>query len=246
MTAPIGLQLYSIRENLTEDFTGGIEHIAAMGYTGVETAGFPEGVTPEDAKTLFNDLGLTVTSSHSPLPLGDEAQKILDTLAAIECPHLVSPWTSPDYYTSEEKIVEQAEIFNQVYAVATQNGMKFSIHNHAFEFALVDGVPAMQILKKYLDPGVNFQLDTYWVKVAGLDPIQVVADFGPRSPLLHIKDGPATPDGDMTAVGDGVMDVPRIIKAGAPHTAWLIVELDRCATDMMEAVEKSFHYLASL
>jgi hypothetical protein len=61
--------------------------------------------------------------------------------------------------------------------------------------------------------------------------------------LLHIKDGPAVRGEPMVAVGDGVLDVPSIIQAGAGSTQWLIVELDACATDMMEAVEKSYDYL---
>jgi sugar phosphate isomerase/epimerase len=246
MTAPIGLQLYSVRENLAEDFTGTIKLIADSGYAGVETAGFPEGVTPEFAKTLFDDLGLIITSSHSPMPLGDDAQKVLDTLQAIDCPHLVSPWMNPDFYKSEESIVELAQIFNEGYNVAKENGMRFSIHNHTFEFSLLDGVPAIYTLMKYLEPEINFQLDTYWVKVAGINPVEVVTKMGNRAPLLHIKDGPATQEADMTAVGFGVMNVPGIIKAGVPHTEWLIVELDRCATDIMEAVDKSYQYLVAM
>jgi sugar phosphate isomerase/epimerase len=246
MTAPIGLQLYSVRQDLAQDFTGTIRRVAAMGYTGVETAGFPEGVTPREAKNLFDDLGLTVTSSHADMPLGDGQEEVLESLAAIGCPHLVSPWMDPENYTSVEKMKKLAETFNQVYTVAKNAGMKFSIHNHWFEFALVDGEPALYTLQKYLDPGINFQLDTYWIKVAGQDPAQVVTRMGWRAPLLHIKDGPATHEGDMTAVGDGVVDVPAIVHAGRPHTKWLIVELDRCATDMLTAVEKSYRYLTAL
>ena len=246
MTAPIGLQLYSVREQAALDFNGTIHKIASMGYTAVETAGFPEGVTPQDAKSLFDSLGLSVTSSHSPLPLGEEASKVLDTLAAIECPHLVSPWMDPGHYQTEDKMKALAEIFNQAYFITTEHGMKFSIHNHAFEFSIVDGVPAIEILKKYLEPGINFQLDTYWIQVAGQDPAETVQKFGLRSPILHIKDGPATQEGVMTAVGDGIVDVPAIIRAGAPFTEWLIVEIDRCDTNMMEAVDKSFKYLSKL
>ncbi len=246
MTAPIGLQLYSLRQYFQDDFPGTIEKVSAMGYTGVETAGFPEGISPSEAKKIFDDLGLTVTSSHASLPLGEDANKVLDMLGAIKCPHLVSPWMDPGSYTSRDKIKDVAEIFNQAYQVVRANGMQFSLHNHAFEYALVEGVPAIHILEGYLDPGVQFQVDTYWVKVAGQDPAAVVSHFGARAPLLHIKDGPATQEGDMTAVGDGVMDVTGIIKAGEPHTRWLIVELDRCATDMLAAVEKSYQYLSNL
>ncbi len=246
MTAPIGLQLYSVREFLIKDFSGIIHKIARMGYTGIETAGFPDGIKPAQAKEIFDDHGLIVTSSHSPLPLGDDKRKILDTLAAIGCPHLVSPWMDPDYYSSKDKMKSLAETFNKAYSVAVENGLKFSIHNHTFEFDLFNDEPTIYTLIEYLEPGINFQLDTYWIKVAGIEPSEVVLKLGNRAPLLHIKDGPATLNGDMTAVGDGVVDVPAIIKAGKPNTEWLIVELDRCATDMLEAVEKSHRYLATL
>ena len=246
MTAPIGIQLYSVRENMANDFDGTVREIAKMGYTGVEPAGFPEGVSPEQAKKLFDELGLTVTSAHSPMPLGENKQKVLDTMAAIECPHLVCPWIDPAYFSSKDKLKELAEILNQANEIAIEHGMKFSYHNHDFEYALLDGSPAIYTLQEYLDATIGFELDTYWIHVAGQDPAKVTARFGERSPLLHIKDGPGNRKGDMTAVGDGVMDVPAIIRAGEPHTEWLIVELDRCATDMMEAVAKSCKYLAGI
>lgn len=246
MTAPIGIQLYSVREKTAVDFEGTVRKIAEMGYAGVEPAGFPEGVPPEQAKKLFDDLGLTVSSAHSPMPLGENKQKVLDTMAAIACPHLVCPWIDPGYFVSVDKMKELADILNQANQAAVENGMKFSYHNHDFEYALLDGSPAIYTLQKYLDPGIGFELDTYWIQVAGQDPAKVTARFGERSPLIHIKDGPATKEADMTAVGDGVVDVAAIIEAGKAHTEWLIVELDRCATDMMEAVEKSYRYLAKL
>jgi sugar phosphate isomerase/epimerase len=246
MTAPIGLQLYSLRDTLAIDFPGTISKVAAMGYTGVETAGFPVNMTPKEVKKIFDELGLKVTSSHSPLPLGDDKNRVLDNLSAIACPHLVSAWMSPDYYESRDSMKELAEIFNQAYEIVVDNGMEFSIHNHDFEFRLIDGTPAINILKGFLQPGINFELDTYWIQVAGLDPSVVVAEMGDRAPLLHLKDGPATKEADMTAVGEGVLNVPAIVNAGASNTEWLIVELDRCATDMLEAVEKSYRYLSGL
>lgn len=246
MTSPIGLQLYSVREQLNEDFPGTIEKIAQMGYTGVETYDLPETIKPNQAKAIFDDNGLVVISSHSPMPLGEDKDKVLDTLASIGCPHLVSPSVKPDYYSSTDNLQLLAELFNESYQVASQHDMKFSIHNHAFEFSLLNDEPAIFTLIKYLEPGINFELDTYWIKVAGFDPSKMVSTFGKRAPLLHIKDSLAIPDGDMTAVGDGILDIPAIIKAGEPNTEWLIVELDRCATDMLEALEKSFSYLSEL
>ena len=67
--------------------------------------------------------------------------------------------------------------------------------------------------------------------------------LGSRAPLLHVKDGPCQIEAPMTALGEGVVDIPGVVAAGAESTDWLIVELDRCATDMLEAVRKSYQYL---
>lgn len=242
MTTSIALQLYSVRADLAKDFRGTLEKIAAMGFTAVETAGFPEGVTPQQAKQIFDELGLTVVSAHSPLPLDDQQDRVLENMRVLACPHLVSPWMSPELYISAETIQQVAETFNRAYAVCAANGLKFSMHNHDFEYKLVDGVPAIEILKPLLDPGICFQVDTYWVHVAGLDPVKVVADLGNRAPLLHIKDGPGVRGEPMLAFGEGVMDIPGILKA-SERTEAFIIELDSCATDMLEAVEKSYRYL---
>ncbi|MBT5833050.1 MAG: sugar phosphate isomerase/epimerase, partial [Candidatus Latescibacteria bacterium] len=83
-----------------------------------------------------------------------------------------------------------------------------------------------------------------WVQTAGPDPVGVIAELGARAPLIHVKDGPCTREADMQALGEGVTDFQSIIGVGG-HVDWWIVELDRCATDMMEAVEKSYTYMIS-
>ena len=121
--------------------------------------------------------------------------------------------------------------------------MVFGIHNHWWEFLQVEGRYVYQIMLEHLDPAIFFQVDTYWVQTAGPDPAQVVKELGPRAPLLHLKDGPAVKGKPHTAVGDGVLDFPSIVRAAEGVAEWLIVELDSCATDMLEAVEKSYQYL---
>ena len=84
MAVPIALQLYTLREALAGDFAGVVRQVAAMGYGGVETAGF-EGTTVKAASQLFSELGLRVTSAHMPLPLGDRKNEVLDALDALAC-----------------------------------------------------------------------------------------------------------------------------------------------------------------
>jgi sugar phosphate isomerase/epimerase len=82
--------------------------------------------------------------------------------------------------------------------------------------------------------------------VGGSDAAGIVRQYGKRMPLLHIKDGPLDRNLPMTAIGEGKMDWQSVIGAADESTLqWLIVELDRCATDMFEAVRKSAAYLAS-
>jgi len=243
MTAPIALQLYSIRKQLGNDFEGGVRRIADMGYAGVEPAGFP-GTTPEQAAALFKELDLAVPSAHIALPVGEAKQQTLDTMNALGSTRIVSGF-GPKQFATPDKVKESCERFNEASAVAAENGMTFGIHNHSWEFMPMDGRHVYNLMLDHLAPEVFFQVDTYWVRIAGLDPADVVRELGARAPLLHIKDGPGEKEKPMTAVGDGVMDFPGIVEAAGANVEWMIVELDTCAGDMMEAVQKSHAYLTS-
>ena len=109
----------------------------------------------------------------------------------------------------------------------------------------MNGTATLDLMLDELDDGVFFQIDTYWAQVGGLDAVDVVKQVGARAPLIHLKDGSLDKDDDMTAVGGGKMDVPGIVAAAADTADWHIVELDRCATDMMQAVHDSYTYLTS-
>lgn len=242
MSAPIAIQLYSLREDSGKDFAGTIRKIASMGYAGVETAGFA-GTTVQDAAKLFKELGLSVTSAHSPLPLGDKQNEVLDTMAALECKYLICASLPRETFTSVDQIKANCDKLGEANAVARQHGLTLFYHNHDWEYQLVGDKRAYEIMLECLDPTIKLELDTYWIKAAGCDPVEIVKRFGSRVPLLHIKDGPAVRGQPMTAVGDGVVDVHSIIAAGQSTAEWLIVEIDQCATDMLEAVEKSYAYL---
>ena len=94
---------------------------------------------------------------------------------------------------------------------------------------------AYDIMLDDLDDDIFFEIDTYWVSAAGHDAAEEVAKLNHRAPLLHIKDGSTKHEDSMMAVGSGVMDFHKVIPAGT-NAKWLIVELDRCDTDMMTAV----------
>jgi sugar phosphate isomerase/epimerase len=243
MVAPISLQLYTLRDALAQDFAGVIRRVADMGYIGVETAGFP-GTPATEAARLFREMGLQVSGAHVPLPLGDKKAEVLETMDALGCRYLICAWLDPDrYFGTPDQIRQACDLLNEASAVARANGLILAYHNHWFEYQPVAGRPAYQYMLDYLDPGVVFEVDTYWVKTAGCDPVEVVRTLGHRAPLLHIKDGPCVREQPMVAVGAGSMDFPAIITAAETTVEWLVVELDRCATDILEAVQASYNYL---
>jgi sugar phosphate isomerase/epimerase len=245
MTSPIALQLYTVRDALANDYEGTIRKVAAMGYAGVETAGNYNGA-PEKALALFRELGLQVMGGHFSLPLGDDKNKILDTAAALETNTLICPWLSPDNFTTLDSIKKVCDMLNEANANAQARGMRLGYHNHHFEFEkLPDGSLPHEHMRRLCDNSIFFELDTYWIKTAGVDPASVVSELAGRAPLLHIKDGPAVVGQPMVAAGEGVIDIPAVINAGAGNTEWLIVELDQCATNMLTAVETSINYLKS-
>ncbi|MCE9615397.1 MAG: sugar phosphate isomerase/epimerase [Lentisphaerae bacterium] len=241
MKPGVALQLYSVREPIKKSgYEATVRSLAAMGYAGVEPAGFP-GTTAEAAGKLFRELGLAVPSAHVPIPVGDAKQQTLDTMQAIGSTRMVSG-LGPDDFKTLDRIKASCATFNEAAANASAAGMTFGIHNHWWEFGTVDGRLAYEIMLDLLTPAVFFEVDTYWVKTAGVDPVDVVRKLGKRAPLLHIKDGPAVMGQPMTAVGDGVLDFHAIAKASTA-AEWMIVELDTCATDMMDAVRRSYTYL---
>lgn len=241
MISPVALQLYSLREYAQKDFVKTIHKVAEMGYAGVEPANFP-GTTPVEAGKLFRELGLAVPSAHLPLPVGDKKNEVLEAMEAIGSTRVISG-KGPGDFETVDKIKETCEVFNTAGENARNAGMTFGIHNHWWEYLEVDGRYAYQYMADWLDPDIFMEIDTYWVQTAGVDPALVIRELGARVPILHIKDGPCVKSEPMTAVGDGVMDFHAVVKAGEAYTEWLIVELDRCATDMEIAVAKSVKYL---
>jgi sugar phosphate isomerase/epimerase len=247
MKPQIALQLYSLREALANDFAGTLQKIAAIGYRHVESAFWPEGMTVHEAAMHIRQAGLNVMAAHVELPLGERARPVFDALDALGCTRAIwHGWPQDPDYGSLDGIKRLIDQYNAANQAMRQHGFTFGLHNHWWEFEPVAGQLPYQLVKAGADPTIFFELDTYWIKTAGLDPAQVVAELGDRAPILHFKDGPAVKDEPMTAVGDGVQDFPAILRASNGAVEWVVVELDACATDMLTAVERSFYYLNNL
>jgi len=250
--AKIGLQLYTLRDQIKTDITGTLRRLSEIGFAGVETAFWPEGISVADAGKLLKEFGLSVCSSHVELPLNDQKAKMLKIAETFECKKMIwHGWPEDIRYKTLDGIKQLAEIYNQSNQVAKSNGLQFGLHNHWWEFMdKIEDRYAIQVLSDYIDEDIFFEIDTYWVKVAGFDPAKIVGDLGKRAPLLHIKDGPArwtetiaTKPEPMVAVGKGTQNFPAIVKAANGNTEWMIVEMDHTTGDVFTAIQDSFNYL---
>ena len=239
---PIAVQLYSLRESLASDFESVVRSVADIGYVGVEPfGGMPGGLNA--TAELFRELELEVCSSHIPFP--DDANKdaVLEIAEAYGLGRVCIAYLPPENFESADAIKRACEKLNQAAEFASANGLQLGYHNHWWEYKQLNGRASLDVMLDELDASVFLQIDTYWVQVGGLDAVELVKRVGGRAPLIHLKDGPLDTDGDMTAIGGGKMDVPGIIQASAATADWHIVELDRCATDMLGALRESYSYL---
>ena len=243
---PISLQLYSVREAAKSDFPGVLKQVADIGYKAVEPAGMMDR-TPKEYRALLDDVGLRVSSIHGGLPTPETASEIIDTAKTVGCDIVVSG-KGPDDFKTLDAIRATADAFQQGAELIRPHGLRMGYHNHYWEFDEVDGRLGYEILLELM-PDVSSQLDVYWASNFGkVDVPPIVAKYAGRLPTLHIKDGPLTrTDGGIdphTAVGAGKMDIPAVVGAADESVLeWLIVELDHCATDMMQAVRDSYDYL---
>ncbi len=240
MTVPIALQLYTLRADLrASGLEPVLERVAALGYLGVE----PFGLDPKSAertRAACDSLGLAVPSLHAPLAAGEARSAVVETATALGAPRVVAS-SRPEDVRDEAALGRFVERVLEAHAALAEHGVATGLHNHWWEFeAAGDRVP-FAVLRERLPADVFFEVDVYWAKTAGVDAAALVADLGERAPLLHVKDGPARQGEPMVAVGDGALDIERVVRAASAE--WLIVELDECATDMFTAVGRSLEYL---
>lgn len=251
--AKIAVQLYSVRKEIEKDIKGTLKRIADMGFEAVETAFWPEGISVKQAGQHLKEAGLPVCSAHIELPTAEQKTALLETAKELDCKKMIwHGWPEDIRYGTLDGIKQLVAIYNEANHFAKANGLQFGIHNHWWEFRNKVGKRFVyEVLLELLEPDIFFEIDTYWVKVAGQDPADIVRKFGKRAPLLHIKDGPAVwhdalADDNpypMVAVGKGAQNFPAIVKAANGNTEWMIVEMDKTTTDVFEALQESYDYL---
>jgi sugar phosphate isomerase/epimerase len=247
MTAAIAVQLYTLRDSIGEDPTPMFERLAEAGFVGVESAGF-YGQTPSQYANALAGAGLALASAHvgfdaRPDDWLDHWARDLDAHREAGAETVVVPMLFPNQFADLDAVRRSADLLNAALAPAADRELRLGYHNHFWEFGEIDGRPALAHFFDHCDPAVFAEIDIYWATVGGVDTAGFVASLGDRVRLLHVKDGPAdSHESAMVAVGSGNIAIVDIIGA-APNAEWHIVELDRCDSDMFEAVAASQRFL---
>ena len=242
ISSPPALQLYTLREILPTGRTEVLRRVAEFGYGAVEP--YDVLTDPEQLRADLDETGLAVSSVHANI-LGEDGDAMLRGVRAVGGGTVIVPWAPPERYADAEAIASLAKDLNEAAIKAADHGLRLGYHNHDFELSsIVGGRPALEALADALDPAVVLEVDTYWAAVGGQDVPALLGRLGDRVRYLHVKDGPAVSrEDDLVAVGSGRMPVADIL-AACPSAEWHVVELDRCATDMLTAVGDSLAWLA--
>lgn len=240
----IGVQLYTVRDLMKQDFSGTLEKVAKIGYKEVEFAGYFDN-QPKDVRKLLDGLGLTAPAVHVGIDLlRDKLDAALETAKIIGHKYIVCPWLAPADRTLE-KYQEHAALFNKVGEACQKAGLQFAYHNHDFEFEVHDGKIPYDLLLAETDPKlVEMELDLFWIRKGGQDPLAYFEKHPGRFSLCHVKD--MTEDEKMVEVGTGKIDFAQIFShskhAGLKH---YFVEHDNPG-DALQSITASYQHLKKL
>ncbi len=238
---PLSVQLYTVRDAVAADLDAALARLAGIGFRTVELYGFVDRAS--EYRDLLAAHGLAASSAHAPF-LTEDVDAILAAAKEVGVTSLIDPMSDPEQWSSRDGVAALASALNERAKRAADSGIRIGYHNHWWEPAPLDGVPAIEILADQLDPEVFLELDTYWVAVGEQDPVAMLGRLGDRVQFIHVKDGDISRDNTrQTAAGDGRMPVLDIL-AAAPQ-AVPVVELDDFDGDVFDALTDGFAFLTA-
>ena len=242
----VGIQLYTVRDQMKADFEGTLAHIAEIGYKEVEFAGYFDHA-PADVKAILNRHGLAAPSTHVAFENDEKWKAALDTAKTIGHEYIVMPWIPQERRKTLDDWKNFAQVFNHAAQMAHDAGIQFAYHNHDFEFPKMDGQIPYDVLLQNTDPKlVQLEIDLYWITKAGQDPLAYFSRWPGRVPLVHVKDSAGPPEHKMVDVGQGKIEWKRIFakreQAGIKH---FFVEHDQ-PPQPFDDIAASYKYLSQL
>ncbi|MBN1416011.1 MAG: TIM barrel protein [Bacteroidales bacterium] len=247
----IGIQLWSVRENMKEDPAKTIEELGKTGYAFIEAASYFQGkfyeMSPVDFRTLVEKNNMLFLSSHTGLPVPDSASwessmawwdTCISAHAEAGVSYIVQPFMDSVGYSGLNGLQRYCDYFNAVGEKCRKKGIRFGYHNHSGEFAELDGQTIYDYMLEHTDSSlVFFQADLYWIYLGGKNSVDYFTRYPGRFTLWHVK--------DEKEIGvSGKMDFKTIFEnAETAGMKYAIVEQEEYTTTPMEGVKKSLEFL---
>ena len=252
----VGLQLYSLREQLPKDLKGVIGKVAKAGYKEVETYGYTAdggywGMDAKAFKALLDENGLKAPSGHFGfedfITTGnlDILKPLIEGAKALNMDYFTCPYLGEPLRTGLDDFKKIAGRLNEAADLCKKSNIQLAYHNHNFEFVKYGDTTGYDILLQETDKeAVKFEMDLYWVVRSGNDPLALFKKHPGRFPMWHVKDMDKANNAINTEVGSGTIDFKGIYKhaseAGLQH---LIVEQENFSKDPFASIKQSFDYV---
>ncbi|SEW50136.1 sugar phosphate isomerase/epimerase family protein [Chitinophaga arvensicola] len=259
----LGLQLYSLNNDMKQDPKGVLKKVASFGYKEVETYGFNHGnnqfywgMKPADFKSLLDDNGLTSSSGHYDIDKflinnvsREERIRYVDDCIngalTLQQDYIVWPWLDPQL-RNMEKFKLLAATLNEIGEQVKKAKLQLLYHNHNFEFIEMDGKYGYDVILQETDPAlVKMELDLYWAIRSGQDPHKLFSRQPGRFVVWHIKDMDKKDPDLHTVVGDGSIDFKKILPeaklSGLKHI--FVEQGNNYVPDALSCVAKSAGYM---
>lgn len=253
-----GLQLYTLRDLLSQDLKGTLERVAKTGYKELEIFGYGDGkvlgVAPKDLRTLVEDMGMRLVSGHYMTgiavvtgqgTLTNGWEKAVEDADIMGLDYMVCAYLVPEERQTLDDYKRIADLLSESGLVARQYGIQFGYHNHDFEFQKMEGeLPMHTLLDATDDDLVIAELDLYWITRAGYNAIDFFKKYPKRTSLWHVKDIANTEEREFTEVGNGVIDFKAIFaQASLSGMKHFFVEQDVSKRSPLESIEISYRNL---
>jgi len=239
---PLGVQLYSLRDQCKTDLPGMLAAVSKIGYKGVEFAGY-HGRSAKELRKLLDDNGLVACGTHTPYEsiLDDKLKETVEFNRTIGNKFLIVPWMTGK---TKQEWLDKAKLFNEVSDKVVAEGMLVGYHAHAHDFEKFDGDSAWDIFFGKTKPAVIMQLDTSNCCEGGADPVAVLKKYPGRARSIHVK---ANGGGPEAVIGEDKVNWPQVFefcetKGG---TQWYVLEHET-SKDPLDAVKRSFEALKKM
>lgn len=222
---PIGLQMGSVGKKFRADMPGTLKMLKEWGVKELE-GGVPPGMTVEDYLKMLKENGLSIAAIGSQFDeLDKNPQQYVDRAKAVGAKQVICYWIphQGDNFTIDDA-KKAVAVFNKAGEVFAKAGLAFGYHAHGYEFNPYENATLFDYLAKNLDPRyANFQMDVFWIKQSGTDPVALLNKYPGRFISLHLKDrligtpdsknGRADVEKANVVLGTGDVGIEAIMKA---------------------------------